>query len=189
MSSNPGQGAARARGVGQMIPNERLAEHSVVISEDLIAAYEAADYWVDLPSGRAALNVGKPMPSAPELPEGTRLAIVTACNPFSRPLDASENAARQKALIEVVEAAGLAWFPAAGTDPSGAWEPEPSAGVIGASEEQLDDWMERFGQNAVVVGPGGGQAGLRFHPRAMMTRERPQRLFHADPGNGGSTTR
>lgn len=54
----------------------------------------------------------------------SRLAVVTAFNPFSTLLSQVENEAHQVDLIAAVEAAGLAWFPAAGVDPTGEWEPE-----------------------------------------------------------------
>lgn len=149
-----------------MTPDAHDHTAEVVIPAELLLAYEAASYWVDLPSGRVTLKIGEAFDAPHGVAPYSRLAVVTACNPFSRILSQVENEARQADLIEAVEAAGLAWFPAAGVDPTGEWEPEPSLGVIDPSDEQLDAWMERFGQNAVVVANAGEATRLLLHPRA-----------------------
>jgi hypothetical protein len=138
----------------------------LLIPADLIRAYEAANYWVDFPAGRIVLKIGQPFASIDGFDGRSRLAIVTACNPFSEFLGDAENAERQALLIEAVEAAGLEWFHAAGVDPEEEWTPEPSLAILDPSDEQLDSWMEAFGQNAVVVAEAGGLAALRLHPRA-----------------------
>jgi hypothetical protein len=138
----------------------------LVIPEDMIRAYEAAHYWVDFPAGRIVLNIGQPFACVDEFAGRSRLAIVTACNPFSEVLGATENAERQALLIEAVEAEGLRWFDAAGVDAQESWVPEPSLAILGPSDEQLDVWMGAFRQNAVVVAEAGDLAALRLHPRA-----------------------
>lgn len=137
----------------------------LVIPEDLIRDYEAAHYWVDFPAGRIVLNIGQPFVGFDGFVGRNRLAIVTACNPFSNILADAENDARQALLIEAVAAAGLEWFPASGVDAQEKWVPEPSLAILDPSDEQLDGWMEAFEQNAVVVAEAGGPAALRLHPR------------------------
>ncbi len=144
--------------------NDKLVR--LVIPEDLIRAYKAAPYWVDFPAGRIVLKIGQPFASVDGFAGCSRLAIVTACNPFSEVLGDAENADRQKLLIEAVEALGLRWFHAAGVDAEEKWTPEPSFAILDPSDEHLDNWMEAFGQNAVVVADAGGLAALRLHPRA-----------------------
>jgi hypothetical protein len=147
----------------------------LLISADLIRAYEAADYWVDFPAGRIVLKIGQLFASVDGFGGRSRLAIVTACNPFSEVLGDAENAERQAVLIEAVEAAGLEWFHAAGVDAQEnvdaqeKWTPEPSLAIMGPSDQQLDSWMELFGQNAVVVAECGGRASLRLHPHYVAT--------------------
>jgi hypothetical protein len=143
----------------------------LLISADLISAYEAADYWVDFPAGRIILKIGQPCAGVDGFAGRSRLAIVTACNPFSEVLGDAENAERQALLIEAVEAAGLDWFHAAGVDPEEEWTPEPSLAILDPSDQQLDAWMEAFGQNAVVVAECGGRASLRLHPHYVGTRK------------------
>lgn len=138
----------------------------LVIAEGMIRAYEAALYWFDFPAGRVVLKIGQPFMGLDGFPGSSRLAIVTACNPFSEILGDAENDARQALLVEAVQAAGLEWFHAAGVDPEEEWTPEPSLAILEPSDQQLDSWMEAFGQNAVVVAEAGGLAMLRLHPRA-----------------------
>ena len=140
------------------------------IPADLIRAYEAAHYWVDFPAGRIVLKIGQPFVGVDGFAGRSRLAIVTACNPFSEVLGDAANAARQAVLIEAVEAAGLEWFDAAGVDAQETWVAEPSLAILDSSDQQLDDWMEAFGQNAVVVAEAGGMATLRLHPRSKLDR-------------------
>jgi hypothetical protein len=138
----------------------------VLIPADLIRAYEAAHYWVDFPAGRIVLKIGQPIAGVDGLAGRIRLAIVTACNPFSEVLGDAENAERQAVLIKAVSAAGLEWFHSAGVDAQEKWTPEPSVAILDPSDQQLDSWMEAFGQNAVVVAEAVGSAVLRLHPRA-----------------------
>jgi hypothetical protein len=149
-----------------MTPDKPL---ELLIPADLIRAYEAAHYWVDFPAGRIVLNIGQPFVGGDGFAGRSRLAIVTACNPFSEVLGDAENAERQALLIEAVEADGLRWFHAAGVDAEEKWTPEPSLAILDPSDEQLDSWMEAFGQNAVVVADCGGLAVLRLHPRHIKT--------------------
>lgn len=151
-----------AEGAPACESNQRIS-----VSTELIAAYRAASYWVELPHGRITLRIGEHFIAPPDLGGHGRLAVVTAFNPFSSALERPENEARQAALVGAVDAAGLTRFQAAGVDPLGAWEPEPSLGILDPSSEQLDEWMERFEQNAVVVADPGEPVVLRFHPRSQ----------------------
>ncbi|NBB51209.1 DUF3293 domain-containing protein [Rhizobium sp. CRIBSB] len=142
----------------------------LLIPADLLRAYEAAHYWVDFPAGRIVLKIGQTFLGVGGFTGLSRVAVITACNPFSEVLGDAENAARQAVLIEAVEAAGLEWFHAAGFDPQENWVPEPSLAILDPSDQQLDAWMEAFGQNAVVVADVGGLVALRLHPRSRVDR-------------------
>lgn len=145
----------------------REGTNGVIIADALIQAYTTAIYRVDTKAGAVGLRIGQPLTTDHAFPPFDRLAIATAYNPFSEPLDDTENAKRQRDLIERVELEGLRWLPAAGSDPSGAWPPEPSLAIFDPTDAQLDLWMEHFGQNAVVVAERSGVAELRLHPRAQ----------------------
>ena len=138
----------------------------ITVTSAHIKAYEAALYWIDLPTGRITLRIGQSFEPPRGIESLARLAVVTACNPFSQVFGEAENTAKQATLVEAVEAAGLEWFHAAGVDVQEKWTPEPSLAILDPSDQQLDSWMETFGQNAVVVAESGGLALLRLHPRA-----------------------
>lgn len=137
------------------------------ISPELLAAYAAANYQVDLPSGQITLKVGEGF-YPPDGFAGVRLAVVTAANPFSRRLSDAENAERHADLVQSAKALGLSWFPAAGVDPTGQWPSEVSLAVVDATDAQLDDWMGRFGQNAVVVADVGRPINLKLNNQLLL---------------------
>jgi len=138
------------------------------ISKELLRAYEATEYRIEMPRGAAIIRIGEVFDSSSSLlAYDHRLAIITAFNPYSQVLESEENCRRQLALAEVVETAGRSWLPAKGVDPSGTWSPEPSLAVFDPTEGELDEWMELFGQNAIVVVIKGRHASLRLNPRAV----------------------
>lgn len=142
-------------------------DQSLEISDELVRAYEAADYVVETHQGDAKIRIGARLDEGSPLQvNGRHLAIITAWNPYSRTLEERENQLRQVALVAAVEARNRDWLPARGVDPSGQWPPEASVAVFNATNAELDDWMEAFGQNAVVVVTDGECAELRLHPRA-----------------------
>ncbi len=127
----------------------------------LRAAYAATDYEV----AGAVLRIGAP---TPRLDLGahpwSRVAILTACNPFSEARGAARNQRAQRALADELGRAGRTFVPALGRDPSGAWPPEPSFAVLDPTDSELDLWLRRYRQNAVVVADRDGSAALRWHP-------------------------
>jgi hypothetical protein len=156
--------------MGDPMPDHQNESSAVTISEALLKAYADAHYRIEVGAEVLMLGIGEPLGIHPPLPAVRRVAIVTACNPFSEQLDPAENAKRQEVLVGLVEAVGLTWLPAAGVDPLGEWPSEPSLAVCDPTDAQLDRWMELFGQNAVVVAEHGGLAALRLHPRHINNR-------------------
>lgn len=150
--------------MGDPMPDNHSECSAVTISEALLEAYAAAHYRIEVGAEALVLTIGEVLGVHPALPVVRRVAIVTACNPFSEQLDPAENAKRQEALVGLVEAVGLTWLPASGVDPRGEWPSEPSLAVCDPTDVQLDHWMELFGQNAVVVAERGGLAALRLRP-------------------------
>ena len=149
-------------------------EHStgmgVIILADLIRAYEDTNYCVSAATDMMILRIGHPFNGLDGVIGLSRLAIVTAFNPFSRTQAQSINEENQARLIGSVESEGLEWLSAYGEDPTGEWPPEPSLAVLNPTDAQLDQWMEMFGQNAVVIAECGGVAALRLHPRHIKSR-------------------
>ncbi|WP_109476615.1 DUF3293 domain-containing protein [Paraburkholderia sp. C35] len=80
----------------------------------------------------------------------TSSAFITACNPFSEPLDASSNAHRQKALAEDIGQLGARSIDGIGQHPSNAWPGEPSFLVLGLSLDKAKALGVKHGQNAIV---------------------------------------
>ncbi len=76
--------------------------------------------------------------------------FVTACNPFSEPLDDAANAERQKILAVELTQRGLTFIEGVGQHPSNDWAGEPSFLVLGVSVEEAKELGARFGQNAIV---------------------------------------
>jgi hypothetical protein len=77
-------------------------------------------------------------------------AFVSACNPFSRRLDAAGNAARHRALLQALVAEGRRFLEGAGRHPSNGWPAEPSVLVFGLSLEESRALGRRCEQNALV---------------------------------------
>jgi hypothetical protein len=148
--------------------NERDNE-PVVIPAELRAAYEATNYDVETGDGIVTLRVGRPVPARMLglRPDWTRLAVVTAYNPFSNALSDADNAERHQRLLHAVIAAGHAVLTALGTGESDKWRPEVSLAIFDPSDDELDDWMVEFGQNAIVVAERSGTVALRFHPHEV----------------------
>lgn len=157
--------------------NEPLVIASELRAAYEVADYEVADYEVEGRGARVVLRIGARTPSivlAAARP-WRRVAVITAWNPFSAPLATDDNAVRQARLVREVERAARLWLPALGRDPAGVWAPEPSLAVFDPVDDELDDWMLAFGQNAVVVAADTGTCELRFHPheRARLEVEGP----------------
>ena len=132
----------------------------------LRAAYEATDYGVDeSPRGRFLIRCGSRSADVDALLDAAGAdawAYVTACNPCSVPLSATENGERMTRLAAVVRDRGLVHFAGTGTGTGGGWPPEPSLLVLGLAEADAVALGRSFGQLAVVVGRRGGPARLAW---------------------------
>jgi hypothetical protein len=144
-------------------------EMPIRIPPELLAAYAATLYEIDAPAGAALIRIGQPVPE--ELHalafRWDCLAVVTAFNPFSVTQSPEENLRRHEVLRGAVDAVGRRMLGGAGHDPSGEWDPETSLAIFDATNDELDDWMLAFGQNAIVVATRGGNAELRLHPHEV----------------------
>jgi hypothetical protein len=77
-------------------------------------------------------------------------AFLTACNPFSQPLDAAANAARQAALAKELSGRSLAFVPGVGQHPSNGWPGEDGFLVFGLTLEAAKALGTRLEQNGLV---------------------------------------
>lgn len=89
-----------------------------------------------------------------------RYAVITACNPGSRQLDAADNAARQAWLAERLTRLKLRFFPACNGPDVSDWPAEPSFLVLDAPLALLRRLGRACGQNALVAGRRGGRPRL-----------------------------
>ena len=132
-----------------------------MISADLIAAYENADYVV-FTDPELVLRIGEPSARLDALLEeegaGTA-AFVTAANPRSKPRPAAENAAALATLDQLIAAAGYPWRAGEARDPDGSWV-EPSRLVVGIYRENAEALGRLFGQNAIVFVQKGAAPAL-----------------------------
>ena len=122
-----------------------------MISRELIAAYENADYVV-FAEPELVLKIGEPSARLDALLQTehcSTAAFVTAANPRSEKKSAAENAAALALLDQVIAAAGYPWRAAEGREPDGSWR-EPSRLVMGIYRENAEALGRLFGQNAIM---------------------------------------
>ncbi|MDR5856740.1 DUF3293 domain-containing protein [Caballeronia sp. LZ062] len=137
------------------------------LSDATLAAYRAAVYRIygeppiDMMIGEKNAEIAALLAR-----HGVSSAVfVTAFNPFGRALSAGQNGARQHMLEARIVQSGLTALPGEGIDPNGIWTAEASLLVLGATEQDADELMLAYRQNAVVVVHSDGLAQLRVHPQ------------------------
>lgn len=89
--------------------------------------------------------------------------LITAWNPGSQQTSVKDNEAANLKLLELVNAAGLAVYPARGTsmENNGEWF-EDSFLVLGSNYDQFVEWQQAFGQLAFVIFRSDGIVELRW---------------------------
>lgn len=150
-----------------------LAAHEL----ELWSAYRNT-HFVVLDAGREiTIRAGYRNPALDELLArvgATRWAFLTAHNPESKRLNASDNARRQQQLHGQLVAAGYHTLPGEGRDPAGEWPSEASVLVIGIGTREARAFGRRFGQLAILA----GQA--RFAARLVASGLAPDRVRNTD---------
>lgn len=136
------------------------------VSNDLIAAYGAALYNVDIPDGAImTLRIGQADDACDQVlrvHNATRAALITAYNPRSRLMMAAENESAHAALREAVMRMGKAALPSRASDPAGIWPVEPGLFIIDISESDARAVALQFDQHAFVWIESGRAAALMF---------------------------
>lgn len=105
---------------------------------------EAATQWLDRQQARSAL-------------------VITGWNPFGRAQGIGWNDRANSQLIYEVDQLGLRHLPARGISATGDWY-EDSLCVFDVSAAQIDAWLARFRQAAVVQVRHGQPPELVWHP-------------------------
>ena len=90
--------------------------------------------------------------------------VVTAWNPFSCELSPEQNQERQLRLQQELATTGLHTLTAQGQDKQSEWPAEPSLCVFDGTPDQIDSWLVKFEQNAVVQVDTNGACTLLWHP-------------------------
>ena len=77
-------------------------------------------------------------------------AFITACNPFSREMNDTDNAKRQAELAAELTRRSLCFVEGVGQHPSGDWPGEPSLLALGLDLEAAKSLGIAFKQNAII---------------------------------------
>ena len=140
------------------------------VSGELLASYTRAVYRVDSSRGPIFLRVGEPsaeLESWLAAHDSTRFAFLSAANPGSVPLSATENRRRHQRLLERLKATGLPTLPGESYEAtSGGWR-EASLLVAGLEREAAIALAREFGQVALLCGAIGGAVELRLAASAL----------------------
>ena len=123
------------------------------VPAELIEAYKRTQYLVRTKDGAIALRVGQPSKEMADLIHAAQAgggAFITAENPFSQPLTADENKARQGCLREDLAGLGAVVIDGAGQGEDPAWPAEASYAAIGISRDQARELGIKYQQNAIV---------------------------------------
>jgi hypothetical protein len=129
-----------------------------VTGRELLAAYAATAWKVDLPAGAAWVRPGAAADQSLR-PAG----IVTAHNPASDPKTTErQNRSAQAALLRELRLRRISFFPALAVPSApdaGRWT-EPGFALLGIDRETAVELGERFGQNAIVWIDTAGHVSL-----------------------------
>lgn len=126
-------------------------------SPALLDAYLRAVYVRG--AARNRLVIGEVFSPAPR--RGRVHALLTACNPCSRPLAPIDNAQRMDALRARLRESGIAFEPAKAQAPEGTWQ-EASVWLPNVEPHVADAIASDFEQNAFVRVGGDGVIRLRI---------------------------
>lgn len=123
------------------------------ISQELLAAYRATEYWVGTGPDPFCLYIGQhSAPFAPLLDDsGCGCAVViSAHNPFGKPRAIDAIAESHERLRRALDNQSTVLIEGVGRDTARLWPEEKSFLAIGLPLEAARQMGKRFGQNAIV---------------------------------------
>ena len=129
----------------------------------LLEAYRSTRWVVEAAGGTLVFRMDGDLDLCARLGART-VAIVTASNPASRPLDDADNDAGNRRLADRLREAGLRHVPCVGIGQDSAWQ-EASFAVLDCDRATATSLGVHFGQNAVVW------VETEAPPRLLITRE------------------
>src|SRR5437870_213728 len=130
-------------------------------SQRLETAYRETSFIAYTPEHTIRIRVGERSPVLDSLLSKSgiqRWAYITACNPGSVRLAASENFARQEELCREIQARGFTMYFGEGRSDFPDCPSEPSLLVVDINREQAMEIGRQYGQNALVYGEHGTSA-------------------------------
>lgn len=136
------------------MPDDRLSASLVLAYAEAMYEFRRSGRWVSCDSDHLPLEASS---------GAGVLAVLSACDPASRPLDARANRRRHQALCAALRAAGIAHRPARGRAADGSWV-EASV-LLQAPIAAIDRLARRFGQNAAWL--PGPPPTLRLYAEAL----------------------
>lgn len=125
---------------------------STAIDPRTVQAYRETDYRV-FAEPAFVLRIGLSSSPLGELHRRAGVkcsAFISACNPYSRQLEASLNVERERALKAELARCGLRYVDGLGQHPSNRWPGEASVLVLGLSGAEARALAERYAQNALL---------------------------------------
>jgi hypothetical protein len=130
-----------------------------------MAAYRRTEYVVLLAEGELVLRIGRLNPPAQgrlrrEAGVRSHWAIVTPCNPGSRQLDWTTNAARLEAFEIAIVDGGVRSWPSINRDPLRSWPDEPGFLICDPETGYAECLGRQYEQNAILVGRLGEPSQL-----------------------------
>lgn len=126
------------------------------LDRSLVNAYRTAEFRVFVGDQEWVLHHGERHSQLEKWMQQsglTGLAIITACNPGSVPLEEAENRRRNTELEQEIKALGRHFGPALNQSADGEW-PEPGFWIANISLDEAIALGRQFGQAAVVWAGG-----------------------------------
>lgn len=117
--------------------------------------YRQTIYVVEDETSVAAFRVGQPSADLVKIlreRNTTEWAFITAYNPYSTLVSASDNKQRQARLIKELEKRNLAFLPGCGIGVGEEWQSEPSLFILSITFKAALEIGRLFEQNAIIVG-------------------------------------
>ncbi|MEM7130768.1 MAG: DUF3293 domain-containing protein [Chloroflexota bacterium] len=136
-----------------------------MIAKELIEAYYATEYRVQLPTGTIGFRADEPTSGLNEFAASrgaTSWAFITAYNPYSQLLPLQENENRQNLLKDVLSMSGYEFYAGEGVGDSTEWPPEPSLFILGLSCQKAMALGMVFEQNALIFCEATGKPEILF---------------------------
>ncbi|WP_157975990.1 DUF3293 domain-containing protein [Lewinella sp. IMCC34191] len=134
-------------------------EHQTLADERLARAYRNATYHVN----DLTLKIDEPHPAFDDLldrHDADYYIILTAYNPFSKPLPRPVNEERHHTLLQFLDQLDWSYLPASGADPSNEWEEEIGVCLLDPPRTQAYEIARIYEQHAIVEGVRRGKPAL-----------------------------